>query len=211
MLLPSPVPVSAVLQAAPPCSRSRDPGPWRSISPRCPPSPPHRQCRKCQKLNTCGHKTARKLCTECKILRDAGPEALALKIHEVLAVLEEEEVLDSDHPAHAQISEKVEGLRIMALAYASAPLQSTTAQQDKQKVLLLHKKRKREEILTGYSMGMYPGLPPDVANPAQYQHMAANYYQQMQLMQQHMSRKPSKTSRKAELEMSRNSADRYRP
>jgi hypothetical protein len=203
--------VSAVLQAAPPCSRSRGPGPWRSIPPRCPPSPPHRQCRKCQKLNTCGHKTARKLCTECKILRDAGPETLALKIHEVLAVLEEEEVFDSDHPAHAQIREKVEGLRIMALAYASAPLQSTTAQQDKQKVLLLHKKRKREEILTGYSMGMYPGLPPDVANPAQYQHMAANYYQQMQLMQQHISRKPSKTSRKAALEMSRNSADRYRP
>jgi len=32
-----------------------------------------------------------------------------------------------------------------------------------------------EPMLTGYSMGVHPGLPPDVANPAQYQHMAAIY------------------------------------
>jgi len=172
---------------------------------------PRWQCRKCQKLNTCGHKIARKLCSECKILRDAGPEALSLKIHEVLGVLEEEEALDSDHPAHAHINEKVEGLRIMALAYVSAPLQTAAVQQEKQKQLMLQRKRKRDEMLTGYGMGMYAGLPPDTANQEQYQQMAANYYQQMQLMQQQMSRKPSKMAKKAAMEMNRNSADRYSP
>ncbi len=177
------------------------------------PIPTPWQCRKCQKLNTCGHKIARKLCSECKILRDAGPEALSLKIHEVLGVLEEEEALDSDHPAHARINEKVEGLRIMALAYVSAPLQTTAVQQEKQKQrhLMLQKKRKQDEMMSGYGMGMYAGLPPDMASQEQYQLMAASYHQQVQLMQQQMSRKPSKMSKKAALEMNRNSADRYSP
>jgi hypothetical protein len=38
-------------------------------------------------------------------------------------------------------------------------------------------RRAAEPMLTIYSMGVYPGLPSDVANPAQYQHMAANYVQ----------------------------------
>ena len=139
-----------------------------------------------------------------------GPEALSLKVHEVLGVFEEVEALDSDHPAYARILEKVEGLRIMAQAYISAPLQTASAQQDKQK-LLLQKKRKRDEMLPSYGMGMYAGLSPDMASPQQYQQMAANYYQQMHLMQQQMSRKASKMSKKAALEMNRNSADRYTP
>ena len=48
------------------------------------------KCRKCQKLNMCGHKIARKSCAECKALRDLGPEALAIKVHELLALLDDE-------------------------------------------------------------------------------------------------------------------------
>jgi hypothetical protein len=59
---------------------------------------------------------ARKACSECKALREAGPDAMAIKIHELLAILEEEEVLDADHPSFAQISEKIEGARYVSIA-----------------------------------------------------------------------------------------------
>ena len=41
---------------------------------------------------------------------------MAIKIHELLAILEEEEVLDADHPSFAQISEKIEGARYVSIA-----------------------------------------------------------------------------------------------
>jgi hypothetical protein len=82
-----------------------------------------------------------------------GIEALAVRVHELLAILEEEELLDTHHPAHAQIIEKVENLRLMALAHASAPLHLTPAQFDKDKAQNQQRKRKRDDS-SEYSIGI---------------------------------------------------------
>ena len=102
-----------------------------------------------------------------------------MKVHDLLGILEEEEVLELDHPAYAQIRDRVESLRLMALAHASAPLTSGSAQ-DKLR-LQQYKKRKRDELFPSYNLGPYP---QDMQGSEQYQQMAVNYYHQMQLMQQ---------------------------
>ena len=174
------------------------------------------KCRKCQKLNMCGHKIARKSCAECKALRDLGPEALAIKVHELLALLDDEELLQAENPGQAghsdnvQRTEVVESLRMLALAHASAPIQVANAHFDKSGLVNQHKKRKR---------GGYPMASNRFGASEQYQHltahqMAAGYYhmQFMQQMQQGpQQQKPGKAAKMAQresLEISRMSADR---
>ena len=173
------------------------------------------KCRKCQKLNMCGHKIARKSCAECKALRDLGPEALAIKAHELLGLLDDEELLQAENPGQAgpssnvQRMEVMESLRTLALAHASAPIQVANAHFDKSGLVNQHKKRKRGDPMASYRFGA----------SEQYQHltaqqMAAGYYhmQFMQQMQQEQQQqkpgKAAKTALRDSLEISRMSADR---
>lgn len=84
------------------------------------------RCWECKEAAQCMHKQLRKTCDECRLLREAGPESMALKIHEALSEFEKEgllpeQLLPDGDPRKQSLSEILKSLRTVALAFVPAP------------------------------------------------------------------------------------------
>jgi len=91
------------------------------------------RCLECKDAAQCIHKQPRRACDECRALREAGPESMAVKIHEALADLEKEgmlpeQLLPDGDPRKHSLAETLKSLRTVALAFAPVPRQPAQPQ-----------------------------------------------------------------------------------
>ena len=84
------------------------------------------RCWECKEAAQCMHKQPRKTCDDCRMLREAGPENMAVKIHDALTDLEKEgllpeQLLPDGDPRKHSLTEMLKSLRTVAFAFVPAP------------------------------------------------------------------------------------------